>query len=73
MRDRLMRKALREKFIVSLRGGEAFEGLLVEADSKTFVLVNAWAIDGSNRVSVDGQLYLPRAEVMYMQRVGGQA
>jgi hypothetical protein len=34
-RDRLIRQALRERFVVTLRSGETFDGLLLDADDKT--------------------------------------
>ena len=67
-RDRLIRKTLRTRFLVTLRSGETFEGLLLEADERTVVLVDAFGVDGSSRVKVDGSLYLPRGEVAYMQK-----
>ena len=72
-RDRLIRQCLRERFVATLRGGESFEGLLVEVDEKTFRFANAWALDGKNRVSVDGEIFLPRNEVLYLQRPGVNA
>lgn len=72
-RDRLIRNALRERFVVTLKSGETFDGLLVEADVKTFVLANAWSLEGRDRVSVDGQLFVPRDEVSYLQRIGSNA
>jgi small nuclear ribonucleoprotein (snRNP)-like protein len=69
-RDRLVKKSLHERFIVTLRGGESFDGLLVAADPKTVRLVNAFAIDGKNRVAVDGELFLPRDQVSYLQKPG---
>lgn len=69
-RDKLVRQALRERFIVTLSNGSAFEGLLIDADEKTFRFGNAFAIDGSSRVRVDGELFLPRAEVLYLQKPG---
>ena len=71
--DRLVRGVLRERFVVTLRSGETFDGLLVDADAKTFRLVSAWAVDGKNRVSVDGELFLPRDQVVYMQLPGVSA
>ncbi len=68
--DRLVRGVLRERFVLTLRSGEAFDGLLVDADAKTFRLVSAWAVSGKNRVSVDGELFLPRDQVAYMQKPG---
>ena len=69
-RDRLLKQLLRDRFVVTLRGGESFDGLLADADEKTVRLVDAFALDGKNRVSVDGELFIPRGEVVYMQRPG---
>ena len=73
MRDKLIRRSLRERFIATLRGGETFDGLLVEADEKTFRMVDVFATDGKQRAKVDGELFLPRADVIYLQRTGGGA
>jgi hypothetical protein len=67
-RDRLIRQCLRDRFVLTLHSGETFEGLLLDVDDKTVVLADAFALTGSDRVAVDGTLYLPRAEVSYMQR-----
>lgn len=69
-RDRLVRQVLRERFVFTLRTGESFDGLLLDADEKTIRLGSAVALDGKNRALVDGELYVPRAEVVYMQRPG---
>jgi hypothetical protein len=67
-RDQLIRRALRDRFVVTMRSKEAFEGLLLDADDKTVQLTDAYALTGRDRVSIDGDLYLPRTEVAYMQR-----
>lgn len=67
-RDRLIRQCLRERLVVTMHSKEAFEGLLLDADDKTVILADAYALSGRDRVAVDGNLYLPRAEVSYMQR-----
>ena len=69
-KDRLLRQLLRERFVITLRHGESFDGLLADTDDKTVRLVDAFALDGKNRVSVDGELFIPRGEVVYMQRPG---
>ena len=66
-RDRLLRKALRERFVVTLVSGETFDGLLIDVDDRTLTLANASAISGTERVKVDGLLYLPRP-IAYMQK-----
>ena len=67
-RDRLIRQVLRERFVVTLVGGESFDGLLMDIDDQTIQLVDAFALDGNSRVSVDGTVYLRRSEVSYMQK-----
>lgn len=69
-RDRLIRRTLRERFVVTMKSGATFEGLLAEVDDRTVVLVNASALDENGRHRVDGSLYLPRSEVDYLQRPG---
>ena len=72
-KDRLLRGLLRDRFVVTVRGGESFDGLLVDADEKTVRLVNAWAITSKSRVSIDGELFIPRDEIIYLQRPGVSA
>ena len=71
-RDRLLAAALRERFVITLQDGSAFDGLLVDVDAKVLVLVQASTpTAGGSRVMVDGALYLERSLVHYMQRPGG--
>lgn len=73
-RDKLVRDALKERFVATLRDGQTFDGLLVAADEKTFRFVDAFAIDArAARARVDGELFLARAEVLYLQKPGGSA
>lgn len=69
-KDRLLKKMLLERFVVTLRSGESFDGLLADADTKTIRLVSSYALSGKDRVSVDGELFIPRDEVIYLQRPG---
>lgn len=69
-RDRLVRRALRERFVVTLHTKETFEGLLLDVDDNTVHLTDAYALEGKSRLSVDGDLFLPRAQVSYMQKPG---
>lgn len=57
--------------MVTMQGGESFEGLLLDADEKTLHLVEAHALSGKASVPVDGALFLPRAQVSYLQKPGG--
>lgn len=67
-RDRLLKSLVRERFVVTLRGGETFSGLLDRFDANHMELVDASAISDEDTAKVDGRLYLPRAEIVYMQR-----
>ena len=67
-RDQLIRQAVRERFVVTMHSKETFEGLLLDVDEKTIRLTDAYALNGRDRMSVDGDLYLPRTEVSYLQR-----
>lgn len=67
-RDRLLKALLRERFVVTLLDGQTFDGLLDRFDGSHIELVNASAVSTNERVAVDGRLYLPRAQVAYMQR-----
>lgn len=71
-RDRLLREHLRERFVVTLKSGDTFDGLLDDHDETTIELIDPYAVDKSGRVSLDGRLYLPRAEIAYMQRPEAQ-
>ncbi len=67
MRDRLLRKMLRERFVVTMLDGEAFTGLLDGQDESTVTLIDA-SIIGTHNVKVSGALHLPRQRIAYMQR-----
>ena len=67
-RDRLLRTLLRERFIVTLTTGEAFDGLLDRFDDKHLEFVDTHAVTEQRPVRVDGRMYLPRERVAYMQR-----
>ena len=67
--DRLIRQHYRDRYLVSLASGEAFEGVLIDLDPSHIVLADASQVqaDGT-RVPVDGRLWLPRPNVLYMQQ-----
>lgn len=71
-RDRLLRDLLRERFVITLKTGETFDGLLDRWDESTLELVNPHAVTADQtrqtRVQVDGRLYLPRDQIAYLQR-----
>lgn len=70
-RDRLLRQVHLQRFVVTLGSGETFDGLLADADDNTVKLVDAYAVDEKSRQSVDGEMYLPRLNISYMQSPNG--
>lgn len=67
--DRLIRSHFRERYLVTLQDGTAFDGLLLDADATTIVLADAQQVAANgDRLQVDGQIWLPRSGVAYMQR-----
>jgi len=60
-----------ERYVVTLTTSETFEGLLSEARGGVLCLVDAYALDNNSRIKVDGELFLDRAKVAYMQKPGG--
>ena len=71
-RDRLLKKLLRQRFIVTLLDGEAFSGLLDEWDESTVILLDVSTVPGTagQPVKVQGSLILPRDRIAYMQKPG---
>lgn len=70
-RTSLITRVLRDRFVVTLITGEAFDGVLLEADDRHYVLVDAAQITANgDRVKVDGKLWLQAADVAYMQQPG---
>lgn len=68
-RDRLLRQMLRERFIVTLKSGDTFDGLLDDQDESTVELLDPHVVGPDGKLTaVDGRLYLPRAEIAYLQR-----
>lgn len=67
-RDRLLKALLRERFVITMTSGEAFDGLLDRVDDAHLELVDAHAHMPQGPVKIDGRLYLPRTGVAYMQR-----
>ncbi len=67
-RDRILRRMIHDRFIVSLANGESFDGLLIDVDESVVRLANADVISKTSRVSVDGDLYIPRSDILYMQK-----
>jgi len=66
-RDKLVRDALRDRFVVTMKDGGTFDGLLDDVDDRTICLREATVLS-SARTPIDGRVLLNRADVAYMQR-----
>lgn len=69
--SRVLKQRLRHRVIVTLRSGEAFDGVLWEADGTAWVLRNAAALAAGQRgtnVALDGEVVLLVSEISYAQR-----
>lgn len=67
----LVDERVREQLVVTLKSGEAFSGLLWEADDKVWVLRNAVAVGAAedrSSLDVDGEVVLPAANIAFAQR-----
>lgn len=70
-RDRILQSRLRERFVVTLKDGAAFSGVLYSSDEKCLVLRDAEAIGaGENRANLplDGEVLVLLPDVAYLQR-----
>lgn len=67
--DKLLGRLISERFVVTLDDGQTFAGLLRELDDRVICLVDASQLaPNGDRVLVDGQLYIERYRIAYMQR-----
>lgn len=67
--DRLLRRAIRSRYLVTLDSGEAFDGVLIDSDEWHIVLADAESVAANgSRLKIDGHLWLPRPSITYMQQ-----
>lgn len=70
----LLKKCVRHRVIVTLKTGEAFGGILFEADSECLVLKEAALLEanGTDRIptKADGSVVILRPDVAYLQFPG---
>lgn len=67
----IMRQAMKERVIVTLKTGEGFEGVLFWADGKTWEITEAKALGVGQRgedAPVNGRLLIPAHNVAYCQK-----
>jgi hypothetical protein len=67
--DRVVKQYLRTRFGVTMKSGQTWSGVLLEVDGLTLRLSQARLVnpDGTE-TEADGYVFLPRADVAYMQR-----
>lgn len=69
-RDRLLKSLIRDRFVITLKTGETFDGLLDDWDDRNLLFVDAYAVAENSRVQLDGRgLWLLRENVAYLQRL----
>lgn len=67
-RSRLIRRALRHRFLVTTDAG-TFDGVLLEVDGGHYVFADAAALgEEGKRVPIDGHLWIRAESVAYLQR-----
>jgi len=67
----VVERKLRARVIVTLKSGDTFEGVLVEADEDAWVLRSASAVgaaDDRSDLPVDGEIILMSADIAYAQK-----
>lgn len=69
--SRLLRERLLTRVIVTLKNGQAFEGLLYELDDRAWFLRDAAAIGAGEKntnLPLDGEVVLLTSEIAFAQR-----
>lgn len=67
--DRVVRQHLRTTFTVTMKSGRTWRGVLLDADANTLRMADSRLINpDGGETEADGQVFLPRADVDYMQR-----
>lgn len=67
-RDRIIREHVRERFIIATASGDTWDGLLEDWDADHLVFVNVQALSEGKWLPFDGELWLRRVAINYMQK-----
>lgn len=69
-RDRLLNSLYVERVVVTTRSGDGFSGVLADVDETSVVMRQVMAISETSvrPQPVDGELLLPRAEIVSIQK-----
>lgn len=67
--DRILKSYRRDKFLITTKPGQTWSAVVMDVDDRTLSLLDVEVVapDGT-RTKADGQIFLPRADVAYMQR-----
>lgn len=65
----VVRRRRKLPFLVTLKSGIGFKGVLITDDSRALVLGNVEAIEDGKPFKVDGEVIVPWGDVKYMQRL----
>ncbi|MFC0546923.1 hypothetical protein [Kutzneria chonburiensis] len=65
-----MRAALRARFLVFLRDGGSFSGLLVDVDDRTAMFTDVKLVQAHGTLPADGTVFVDRARIAYLQDGG---
>lgn len=69
-KDKLLLLAERGRFLITSDTDEVFEGILLEWDDGHIVIVDVASISAKgDRLKVDGEIWIPRNRVKYMQSI----
>ncbi len=68
-RDRLLRGQVKERFVVTFKNGGMVSGLLIDVDESVLHFADVKLVQTSGQIPADGQLYVERTNVAYMQRI----
>lgn len=67
----LVKRLLRQRLVVTLKTGEAFDGVLYEADRQAWVLCNVTLLHGApkgDHLPVDGEVLILTSDIAYTQK-----
>jgi hypothetical protein len=68
-RDRLLRQVVKERFVVTQKTGAMFTALLLDVDNRSFHFADVSVLEQGVERPAQGQLFIDRANVAYMQMV----
>lgn len=68
-RDRIVARLLRDRLTITTKQGLTVEGVLIEADERSLLLLDAAEVRaGGEKTPADGTLVIPRGDVAYIQK-----